>query len=52
VKPGRNLAIIVEAAARDFRLKKMGYNAAEELTKMLAAKMAAKNETQNNGNLP
>lgn len=34
VKPGRNLAIIVEAAARDFRLKKMGYNAAEELTKM------------------
>lgn len=37
VKPGRNLAIIVEAAARDFRLKKMGYNAAEELTKMLAA---------------
>ncbi len=35
VKPGRNLAIIVEAAARDFRLKKLGYNAAEELNKKL-----------------
>lgn len=35
IKPGRNLAIIVEAAARDSRLKKMGYNAAEELTNQL-----------------
>ncbi|MDD2401884.1 MAG: HPr(Ser) kinase/phosphatase [Clostridia bacterium] len=31
VKPGRNLAIIIEAAARDFRLKKLGYNAAQIL---------------------
>ena len=36
VKPGRNLAIIVEAAARDFRLKKMGYYAANELMKKLS----------------
>ncbi len=31
VKPGRNLAIIIEAAAMNNRQKKMGYNAAAEL---------------------
>ena len=31
VRPGRNLAIIVEAAAVNHRQKKMGYNAAHEL---------------------
>lgn len=31
VKPGRNLSIIVEAAAMNNRQKKMGYNAAREL---------------------
>ena len=31
VSPGRNLAIIIEVAARNFRLKSMGYDAAEEL---------------------
>ena len=31
VGPGRNLAIIVEAAAINFRVKKMGYNAARSL---------------------
>ncbi|MBQ9414841.1 MAG: HPr(Ser) kinase/phosphatase [Clostridia bacterium] len=31
VKPGRNLAIIIEIAAMNNRQKKMGYNAAEEL---------------------
>ena len=31
VGPGRNLAIIVEAAAINFRVKKMGYNAARTL---------------------
>ena len=31
VKPGRNLAIIIEVAAMNNRQKKMGYNAAEEL---------------------
>ncbi len=35
VKPGRNLAIIVEVAAMNNRQKKMGYNAAEELMKRL-----------------
>lgn len=31
VRPGRNLAVILEAAARNHRQKEMGYNAAEEL---------------------
>lgn len=31
VMPGRNLAIVVEVAARNQRLKKMGYNAVEQL---------------------
>lgn len=35
VRPGRNLAIIMEVAARNWRLKKAGYNAASELDKRL-----------------
>ena len=35
IKPGRNLAIIVEVAARNFSLKRSGYNAARELTALL-----------------
>ena len=35
VRPGRNLAIIVEVAAMNNRQKRMGYNAAEELNKRL-----------------
>ena len=31
VKPGRNLAVILEVAAMNNRQKKMGYNAAHEL---------------------
>ncbi len=31
VKPGRNVAMIVEVAVRNFRQKLLGYNAAEEL---------------------
>ena len=33
IRPGRNLAIIVESAAVNHRQKKMGYNAAQELYK-------------------
>lgn len=33
IRPGRNLAVIVESAAVNYRQKKMGYNAAEELYK-------------------
>jgi len=35
VKPGRNLAIIIEVAAMNNRQKKMGYNATYELLKNL-----------------
>ena len=35
VKPGRNLAIIIEVAAMNNRNKKMGYNAALEFTKQV-----------------
>ena len=35
IKPGRNLAIIVEVAARNLSLKRTGYNAARELLSML-----------------
>ncbi|MBO5883586.1 MAG: HPr(Ser) kinase/phosphatase [Clostridia bacterium] len=35
VKPGRNLAIILEIAAMNNRQKRMGYNAAEEFEKRL-----------------
>ena len=35
VKPGRNLAIIIEVAAMNNRQKKMGYNAAHELLSSL-----------------
>jgi len=36
VRPGRNLAIIIEVAARNYRLKHMGYNSAEVLTNKLS----------------
>ena len=35
VRPGRNLAVILEIAAMNFRLKKMGYNTAEEFNRRL-----------------
>ncbi|MBY0123409.1 HPr(Ser) kinase/phosphatase [Bacillus sp. S/N-304-OC-R1] len=36
VRPGRNLAVIIEVAAMNFRLKRMGVNAAEQFTSRLA----------------
>ena len=35
IKPGRNLAIILEIAAMNNRQKKMGYNAAAEFTEQI-----------------
>ena len=40
VRPGRNLAIIVEVAARNLSLKQMGYSAARELDRRLNALIA------------
>ncbi len=39
VRPGRNLAIILEIAAMNNRQKRMGYNTAEEFNKRLMAMM-------------
>ncbi|SHF85017.1 HPr(Ser) kinase/phosphatase [Ornithinibacillus halophilus] len=36
VRPGRNLAVIIEVAAMNFRLKRMGVNAAEEFSERLS----------------
>ena len=35
VRPGRNLAIVIEVAARNFSLKQLGYSAAQELDRRL-----------------
>ena len=35
VRPGRNLAIVIEVAARNFTLKRTGYSAAKELDRRL-----------------
>ncbi|MDY3784442.1 MAG: HPr(Ser) kinase/phosphatase, partial [Eubacteriales bacterium] len=43
VKPGRNLAIIIEIAAMNNRLKKTGYNTADEFNKKLMAQMGLNN---------
>ena len=40
VRAGRNLAIVVESAAVNFRQKKMGYNAAQELRNRIEQRMA------------
>ncbi len=39
IRPGRNLAIIVESAAVNHRQKKMGYNAAQELYRRVQANL-------------
>lgn len=36
VRPGRNFTIIIEVAAMNFRLKRMGVNAAQQFTDRLA----------------
>lgn len=40
IRPGRNLAIIVESAAVNYRQKKMGYNAAHELYRRVQENIA------------
>ena len=42
IRPGRNLAIIVESAAVNHRQKQMGYNAAQELYKRVQENLAKK----------
>ena len=42
VRPGRDIARLIEVAAFQIKLRKSGYNAAEELNKRLLAQMADK----------
>lgn len=44
IRPGRNLAVIVETAAVNHRQKKMGYNAAQELYRRVQENMTAHRE--------
>ena len=44
IRPGRNLAVIVESAAVNHRQKKMGYNAAQELYNRVQSSLARKRE--------
>lgn len=44
IRPGRNLAIIVESAAVNHRQKKMGYNAAQELYNRVTGNIKKKEE--------
>ena len=43
-RPGRNLAIIVESAAVNYRQKKMGYNAARELYNRVQQNLARRDD--------
>ena len=47
IKPGRNLAVILEVAAMNNRQKKMGYNAAAELLQNLGLQMDKKDKVKN-----
>ena len=47
VKPGRNLAVILEVAAMNNRQKKMGYNAAAELLNRLGMESEPKETVRN-----
>ena len=46
IRPGRNLAIIVESAAVNHRQKKMGYNAAQELYRRVQENMSKKRKEE------
>lgn len=48
VKPGRNLAVIIEVAAMNNRQKKMGYNAAQELLSSLGMDVSDMTEAPRN----
>ncbi len=47
IRPGRNLAIITESAAVNFRQKKMGYNAAQELYSRFQNSLKTREEEEN-----
>ena len=44
IRPGRNVAVIVESAAINYRQKQMGYNAAQELYRRVTGNLQEKGE--------
>lgn len=48
IRPGRNIAIIVESAAINHRQKQMGYNAAEELNSRVMGNLKKRSEERDN----
>lgn len=46
IRPGRNLAVICEAAAVNHRQKKMGYNAAQELYRRVQANLTKSSDEE------
>ncbi|WP_020005749.1 HPr(Ser) kinase/phosphatase [Brachyspira innocens] len=48
VRSGRNICILIETAAKNFRLKQMGYNSAKELDKALIAQIEKKKVNNSN----
>ena len=46
IRPGRNLAVIVESAAVNHRQKRMGYNAAQELYRRVQESMMKGNDEE------
>lgn len=46
IRPGRNLALICEAAAANHRQKQMGYNAAQELYERVQSSLAKRREEE------
>ena len=46
IRPGRNLAIICETAAVNYRQKKMGYNAAQELYNRVTNNLMKKSDEE------
>lgn len=49
IRPGRNLAVICESAAVNYRQKKMGYNAAQELYNKVTSNLMKKSEENAEG---
>lgn len=47
VKPGRNLAVIIESAAMNLRQKNLGYNAAKVLNKRVTEEIKKKTKNKN-----
>ena len=47
VRPGRNLAVIIEVAAMNFRLKRMGVNAAEDFSQQLSTMIKTNQDNYN-----